>query len=34
MSSMSCVDFLQVQYIDLSELIHVLKAVTFVVVNT
>ena len=27
---MPCVEFPQVQYIDLSELIHVLKAVTFV----
>ena len=31
---MPCIEFPQVQYIDLSELIHVLKAVTFVVVNT
>ena len=30
MSAMPCVEFPQVQYIDLSELIHVLKAVTFV----
>ena len=30
MSTMPCVEFPQVQYIDLSELIHVLKAVTFV----
>ena len=30
MSTMLCVEFPQVQYIDLSELIHVLKAVTFV----
>ena len=30
MSTMPCVEFQQVQYIDLSELIHAFKAVTFV----
>ena len=30
MSTMPCTEFPQVQYIDLSELIHVLKAVTVV----